>query len=170
MLALLVLAVAKPPIWHWPLNVAVGSICNLTAERFPVTLHSPRNCKNSFTTILPFTLPVISALAPSIWPSTKPVEPIIIFEEHLILPLTVPSIRRSVSLIISPFKMVPALISVALLPENCLSVEEVFSLLNIFWILKVYTTNRLCIRLSVPVIVLYPVSLAHPRLTLFLPG
>ncbi len=77
--SLVIISTILAPIWHCPLKVAVGSICNLPAYKFPVTTHSPLNCNNSFARILPETFPTISAWLPGIIsPSTTPLPPIII--------------------------------------------------------------------------------------------
>src|SRR4051812_16463231 len=89
---------ACAPIWHLPLKIAAGSTCNLAAIMFPSRFDFSLSCSNSLTVILPFTLPVISALRPSIFPSTKPVGPTTILAELITFPWIVPSIRRSFSL------------------------------------------------------------------------
>ncbi|MEI9912987.1 MAG: hypothetical protein WDO71_27100 [Bacteroidota bacterium] len=95
------------------MKIAVGSTCSLPANRLPFTTHSPLNCKRSFVLMSPVTLPTISAWLPLMFPSTEPLAPITILAELLTLPMIVPSIRRSLLLLISPLRVVPVLTSVA---------------------------------------------------------
>src|SRR6202035_3874254 len=68
------------------------------------------------TLMVPETLPMISACWPLISPSTTPFAPMMTLAEQIILPTRVPSIRRSPLLVISPLRVVPLLIRLAL-PE-----------------------------------------------------
>ncbi len=145
---MLLISTILAPMWHCPLNVAEGSTCSLPAYKFPVTIDSPRNCKSSFVRILPETLPTISAWLPLMSPSTTPLAPITIFAELVMLPMIVPSIRRSLLLLMSPLIVVPVLMSVVPLPEvvvfsGCISV--LFLVLNIGLLI-----SRLILLLSVP--------------------
>src|ERR1700676_5555288 len=67
--------------------------------------------------MVPDTLPIMSACWPLISPSTTPFAPMMTLAEQIILPTRVPSIRRSPLLVISPLRVVPLLIRLAL-PEG----------------------------------------------------
>ena len=103
----MLLALLALPISHEPVNCASGSMLRILVLICPQILDVDLRDNVPFTTILPFTLPIISALEHSTLPLMLPCCPITILPLQVKSPSSSPSMRMSLLVVIVPTIFVP---------------------------------------------------------------
>ena len=121
-----------PPIEQVPLNSAPGSTIRVFVSTSPWILPLVRNDNCWWHLILPSSKPKISAFWQSIDPLTRPASPITTLPLQFKSPSIIPSIRKSLSAVIVPTILLPAVNALNIKPLCCFSFAILFLIFNVF--------------------------------------
>ena len=112
---------SAPPMEHVPLKIAPGSTMRVFVCTSPMILPLVRRDNCCLQVILPSIMPNISAFWHTILPLIQPDSPITTLPEQFNSPSIVPSIRKSLSAVMFPTILLPAVKALNINPLFCFS-------------------------------------------------